>query len=438
MFEELKEGLKRSIAKLFEKESIDEIAIKEFVKELQRTLLKADVNVKLVFELTNNVKERLTKAKEVPGISLKELAIKILHEELVKLLGKGKKMTVKPREILTILLVGIQGSGKTTTAAKLAKYFQRKGFRSGLVCADTFRPGAYEQLKMLGDKIGVEVYGGNGSSIEVAKKGIRHFKERGANVIIIDTAGRHKEEKGLLKEMSELERAIEPSITLLIIDGTIGQQCYSQAEAFNKATKIGGLIITKLDGTAKGGGALAAAAATDAEVYFLSTGERIDDLEEFDPTSFVGRILGLGDIRGLLERVKRAEISVSEDLAKRVMRGKMTLEDFLIQMEEMGKMGPLDKILDLIPGLSSIPSEEFEKMEVQMKKWKAIIKAMTPEERKNYKILNASRIRRIAAGSGTMEKDVKSMLKAFERAKSMAKATKKFRLKQLLKMMDYR
>ena len=176
-----------------------------------------------------------------------------------------------------------------------------------------------------------------------------------------------------MEEMKRIEEEVKPDITFLVIDGTIGQQCFSQAEAFNKATNIGGIIVTKLDGTAKGGGTLAAAAATGAKVYFLSTGEKIDDFEEFSPTRFVGRLLGLGDIRGLIERVKRAEISISEEATKRIMSGKMTLEDFLVQIEEMGKLGPLEKILEMIPGISSIPSEEFDKMREKMRKWKAII-----------------------------------------------------------------
>ena len=436
MFEELKEGLRRAVSRLFERESLDEKALKEFIRELQRTLIKADVNVKLVFELTRRIEERIKEESKIPGVSLKESAIKILYEELVNILGEENKIKPDPKKSFTILLVGIQGSGKTTTAAKLAKYFQRRGYSTGLVCADTFRPGAFEQLKTLGDRIGVEVFGGNKtSSIEIAKEGVEYFKSKGTNVIVVDTAGRHKEEKGLLEEMRELEKEIIPDITLLVIDGTIGQQCYAQAEAFHKATKIGGIVVTKLDGTARGGGALAAAAATGARIYFISTGEKIDDLEEFSPARFVGRLLGFGDIKGLLDRIRRAEISVSKDVAKRVMRGKMTLEDFLVQMEEMGKLGPLEKILEMIPGIPGVPRDEFEKMERQMKKWRAIILSMTPEERRNYKILNASRIRRIAYGSGTQERDVKDLLQAFERAKSFMKSAKKMRLKQFMKML---
>ncbi len=439
MFEELREGLKKAVARLFEKESLDEKAVKEFIREIQRTLIKADVNVKLVFELTKKIEERIKEEGKVPGVPLRELAIKILYEELAGILGEESKIKPDPKKSFIILLVGIQGSGKTTTAAKLAKYFQRRGFSSGLVCADTFRPGAYEQLKTLGERIGVEVFGGiKGSSIEIARKGIDHFLQKGTNIIIVDTAGRHKEEKGLLEEMRKLEEAVNPNLTLLIVDGTIGQQCYAQAKAFDKATKIGGIIITKLDGTARGGGALAAAAATGAKVYFISTGEKIDDLEEFSPMRFVGRLLGFGDIKGLLERVKRAQISVSKDVARRIMGGKMTLEDFLLQIEEMGKVGPLEKILEMIPGVSGVPKEEFEKMESQMKRWKAVILSMTPEERRNYKILNASRIRRIAYGSGAQEREVKNMLQAFEKARSFMKSTKKLRLKQFMKIMPYK
>lgn len=440
MFDKIREGLVSAIRKLVEKDIIDEAAIKEFTLNIQRQLLQADVNYKIVYQLTRNVESRLLQERSKPGISLKESAIFILYDEMVKIMGEGGRITPQKNGQYTILLLGIQGSGKTTFAAKLAKYFIKRGFKTGLVCADVYRPGAYEQLKSLAERIPAEVFGDTGTNaIDIALRGKDYFASKGVDIIIIDTAGRHKEEKSLLQEMKQLESAVSPNLELLVIDGTIGQQAYAQAEAFSKATTIGGIVVTKLDGTAKGGGALTAAAATGAKILFVSTGERIDDIEEFSPTRFASRILGMGDLQTLIEKVKALEVEIDDVTAKRIASGKMTLDDFAIQLEQMGRLGPLQRVLEMLPGLPKVEDSLLNQMEANLAKWKTIIKSMTPLERRDVSIINSSRIRRIAMGSGTTEKDVKELLNKFDQMRKMMKGMKKMRLnRDLLRQLQQR
>jgi|ADKI01.1.fsa_nt_gi signal recognition particle subunit FFH/SRP54 (srp54) len=440
MLEKVREGLLSAIHRFIEKNVIDEAAIKDFIRDIQRELLQADVNFRIVYQLTKNVESKLLEERTKPGISLKESAIIILYNEMIKIMGEGEKINPEKGNSYTILLVGIQGSGKTTFAAKLAKYFTKKGYKVGLVCADVYRPGAFEQLKTLAEKIPVEIFGnGIRSAVEIASKGKEYFASKGYDIIIIDTAGRHKEEKSLLEEMKQLEKTTTPNLELLVIDGTIGQQAYTQAEAFAKSTKIGGIVVTKLDGTAKGGGALTAAAATGAKILYVSAGERIDDIEEFVPERFASRILGMGDLQALIERAKALEAEVDNVAAKRITSGKMTLDDFALQLDQMGKLGPLQRILEMLPGVPKVEETALTQMESNLKKWKVIIKSMTPLERRDTSILNASRIRRIAYGSGTTEKDVKELLNRFEQMKKMMKGMKKMRLnREIMKQLQER
>jgi len=424
MFDELREGLRSAFEKLI-KGGVDEKAIKEFILDLQRTLIKADVNARIVFEFSKKVEERLKGASQLPGISFKEMAIKVVYEEMTNILGGEYRLQLKPRNV--IMLVGIEGSGKTTFAVKLGNYLKKRGYSVGLIEADVYRPGAYEQISQLAAQVGLSVFGSKEMKdpLEIVNRGLERFRQE--SVVIIDTAGRHRNEAALMNEVKELEAKIRPTLTLLVIDGTIGQQAYYQAKAFAETVSVGGLVVTKLDGTAKGGGALAAAAATGAKVYFISTGERVDDIEEFNPKRFVGRLLGLGDLEGLLERVKSAELRITKEQTRRIASGRFTLNDLLEQIEQMEKLGPMEKIVEMLPLPVKVNSEELEKARVQMKKWKAIIQSMTEEERENPKILNASRIRRIAMGSGTTERDVKELIEAYEKGKAFIKGAKRFR-----------
>src|SRR6267143_2074465 len=319
MLDSLRSGLQSAVRKLLGSSVIDEAAIKEFVRDLQRSLIQADVNVKLVLSVTENVQKRALEEKPLAGMTRKDQLVKILYEELERFLGGDQRFQISKDKVKVIVMLGIQGSGKTTTVSKLARFYAKKGFKVGVVAADTFRPGAVTQLKTIAQQVGVDVYSDEKEkdSVKVAEAGRRFFVEGGKNLVIIDTAGRHKEEQSLLDEMTRIFSKVKPDLNLLVVDGTIGQQAFNQAAAFHKASPVGGIVVTKLDGAAKGGGALAAVGATGAKVFFIGTGERIDDLEEFSATRFVGRLLGMGDLKALLDMAKQLEGEVDE---KRVQR----------------------------------------------------------------------------------------------------------------------
>ncbi len=332
-------------------------------------------------------------------------------------------------------MLGIQGSGKTTVSAKLARWFTKHGHRVGVVGADTFRPGALTQLRMNCSKINVEVYGkeGENDAVRIVGDGIDYFRKQNIDIVIVDTAGRHKEESGLLVEMTGMYEVAKPELVLLVIDGTIGQQAFNQAKAFHSAAPIGGIAITKLDGTAKGGGVLAAVVATGAKVMFIGTGERIDDLELFSPTRFVGRLLGMGDIKALLEMAKGLELQADENQAKRVLSGKMTIEDFYAQMENVGKMG-LRNIIDNLPGLSGMVKEDqLDAIQGKLDKWRVIIQSMTIAERSDPDIVNDSRRKRIARGSGLTEHDIKDLIKQYSNSKAVMKQAKGRQMQGMLR-----
>ena len=428
--EKLGSSLYESLKKILRVSAIDETAVKELVRDLQRALLQADVNVRLVSELSKRVEERALKEKIPPGVSRREHVIKVVYEELTRFLGeKTVPLKVNPGRRNVFMLVGIQGSGKTTTAAKLARYLQKRGYKTALICADTYRPGAYAQLKQLANGMNVPVYGDESGKdpVKIALEGLRKFEKY--DVVLIDTAGRHKDEKSLIEEMKTLERTIHPDEIIMVIDGTIGQQAAVQAEAFHKATPIGSIIVAKLDGSARGGGALSAVATTGAPIKFIGTGEKIEDLETFDPPRFVSRLLGMGDLQGLIEKVREAEVKVPEKKAKALLSGKFTLADMYEQFEAMRSMGPISRILKMLPGFGyEIPGEMMDLAEEQMKKWRVIIQSMTPEERENPRIIKSSRIRRIARGSGTSEKDVKTLIQQYNRLRKLIKSFRRKRL----------
>ncbi|MCS7095563.1 MAG: signal recognition particle protein Srp54 [Candidatus Bathyarchaeota archaeon] len=428
--ERLGSALHEALRKIFKAPVVDEVAIKELVRDVQRALLQADVNVKLVLEISKRIEERAITEKIPPGISRREHVIKVLYEELTRFLGdKPALVTIEPGKRKVIMLVGIQGSGKTTAAVKLARYFQKRGLKPAIICADTYRPGAFDQLQQMASRINVPVYGSPEARdpVKIAFEGLKRFSDR--DLVIVDTAGRHKEEQELIKEMKMLEKKLNPDEIMLVIDGTIGQQALIQAKAFHEATPLGSILVTKLDGSARGGGALSAVAATGAPIKFISTGEKIDDLENFIPSRFVGRLLGMGDLETLLEKVHEAEVKVPEKKAKAMLSGKLTLTDVYEQFEAMKSMGPFKKLLKLLPGLSyNVPDEMLEMAEDKLEKWRVIIQSMTPKERADPKILTASRIRRIAHGSGTSEKDVKELIKQYF---MMRKVLKAFRRKKL-------
>jgi len=430
VLENLGSSLYESLRKILRISVVDEAAVKELVRDLQRSLLQADVNVRLVLELSKRIEERALKEKVPPGIPRREHVIKVVYEELTRFLGeKPVQLGVKIGKKNVYMLVGIQGSGKTTTAAKLARYLQKRGFKTALICTDTFRAGAFAQLQQLAKQINVPIYGDEKEKnpVKIALEGLKKFE--GYDVVLLDTAGRHKDEESLIKEMKTIEKAVQPDEVIMIIDGTIGQQATIQAEAFHKATPIGSIIVAKLDGSARGGGALSAVVATGAPIKFIGIGEKTDAIEAFDPPRFVGRLLGMGDLQSLIEKVREAEIKVPEKKAKAILSGKLTLADVYEQFEAMRSMGPINRILKMLPGFGyEIPEEKLDIAEEQVKKWRVIIQSMTPDEKETPKILNSSRIRRIAKGSGTTEKDVKTLLQQYTMLRKMMKTMRRKKL----------
>lgn len=636
--EKLGSSLTNAVRKLLNSSVVDEAAIKELIKEFQRALLQADVNVQLVLNLSKEIEQKALETKLPPGISRREHIITVIYDQLTKFLGEQpRSIRVEPGKPNVFMLVGIQGSGKcvtgdshislpcrepqpiarlflehltsceqvviledgiaiqprnlavqsyniksghietkqvdwiwklnapqelievqidekeektlvttpehpffslqhqsintiradqlqeghsilivpentpiratqilvgknqyfsndqyddvgdsvtssvssppqagivtkiqhrtshseeyvydltisghqnfiannivvhnTTSAAKLARFFQKRGFRTALVCADTFRIGAYNQLQQLADRIKVPLFGDPAETraLEIAATGVEKFRNDNFEVILLDTAGRHKDEKDLIAEMKQVADRVTPDEVILVIDATIGQQASTQATAFNESTEIGSILLTKLDSSARGGGALSAVAVTGVPIKFIGTGEDIEEIEPFNPSRFVGRLIGMGDLEGLVKKVREAENIVPEKKVKAMLRGKFTLMDMYDQMEAMSGIGPLKRVINMIPGMSyRVPDDALEVAEDKIKKWKYIIQSMTIKERENPKILNNSRIRRVARGSGTSEKEVKEVVKQYFTTRKLMRSMGKRKMPPFLRKM---
>jgi len=394
---------------------IDEKVLDEILDDLTRVLIEADVNIDLAMQLRDRVKKRVMETEIPEGIPLNNLVMRVIYDELVKMMGeKSYPLSIKLGKRNILMFVGLQGSGKTTTVAKLAYYLKKRGYRVAIVCADTYRVGAYDQLRQLAEKVNVPFYGDprEKNPVKIVKKALETFKR--VDVILIDTAGRHKEEKGLLKEMKELAKALKPDEIILVIDGMIGQRAYEQAKAFAEATPIGSIIVTKLDGSARGGGALTAAAATGAPIKFIGVGEKIEDLEPYVPQRFVARLLGIPDPEFFSRLLKEIPIS------KSVASGKITLRDLLGYYESIaGKRSIISRFKEFLR-LDSI-GEKF--IEDQIRRQLAILKSMTEEELDNPELLkNHERLERIARGSGTSIIEVRRLLHQFEKMRKLIRA----------------
>ncbi|ABK14162.1 MAG: signal recognition particle protein [Methanothrix sp.] len=429
-------SLRGALKKIASATRVDKALVDDAVRDIQRALLQADVNVKLVMSLSNRIRERALNEKPPAGMNPREHVINIVYQELINLIGRGTDIPLKKQ---TIMLVGLQGSGKTTTAAKLATYFQRRGLRTAVICADTFRAGAYDQLKALCDRQGIFFYGekGNENAPEVAKNGLEATKKY--DVRIVDTAGRHALESDLIQEMKDIHAVVNADHKLLVMDAAIGQQASEQARAFNEAVGITGVIITKLDGTAKGGGALSAVAETKTSVAFIGVGETASDLEKFEADRFISRLLGMGDIKGLIEKAQEVQIESDVDVDA-MMKGKFTLKDMYKQLEAMNKMGPLKQIMQMLPfgGIGiELSDKEYQVTKERLEAYRFIMDSMTDEELEDPKIINASRIKRIARGSGTRPELVKELLKshaAMQKAiKGMRGGMGRMNMKKLMK-----
>ena len=418
-FEKLRDGLQGAVNSLKKAVVVDRKVIREYLKQIQKTLISADVNVKMVVDLSKKVEDRALLEKPPGMLSRKENLIKITYDELVGLLGRGADPGLK--DGMKVLLVGVQGSGKTTTAAKLAAFYKKKGLNVRLICADTFRPAAYTQLKQLADEIGVPFYGETGEkdTLTIIQNGLAHFKTSG--LTIIDSEGRHKLDKGLMQQINRIYEKISPDTTLLVLDGTTGQTAGEQAQAFRQSCAIDGIIVSKLDGSAKGGGALSACSKTGSPVCFIGVGEHISDLESFDPVRFVGRLLGRGDLEGLLEKAK--EVDFDEESAKRMLSGKFTLEDVYKQIEQMQSMGSVDKLMEMLPFGAKIPKEMMSLQQEKISRFKHVMDSMTTCEKEDPSIVKKSRIDRIANGSGTDPQDVRDLLNYYKRMRKMMKGS---------------
>ncbi|MGC9205352.1 MAG: signal recognition particle receptor subunit alpha, partial [Candidatus Micrarchaeia archaeon] len=412
---DLGEGLRKAIAKLKGLTIVDAKSLKEFNKELQKALLSADVSVNLVFELTKRIEDAALHEEIPPGITQKDFIINKVYEELVNLMGSKYEPKIEPKRIL---LLGIYGSGKTTSAAKLAKFYQDRGLSSGLICCDVSRPAAYEQLETLAKQANVSFFGMKGEKDveKIIKNGLEELKSK--KVIICDSSGRSALDKELINELKRVSNSFKPDEKLLVINADTGQVASKQAKEFDEAVKITGVIITKLDGSGKGGGALSAVAAAKAKVTFIGTGEKLNALEFYDPNKFVGRLLGIPDIEGIISNVQEA-MKEADIKPEEVNIEELNFETFYTQLKAMSKMGPLKNMLGML-GVVDAPKDAIEKSEEKLRKYKSVIGSMTKEERQNEKLMHeSSRIRRVAKGSGTTEKDVRELLSDFAKMKKL-------------------
>ncbi|WP_340098013.1 signal recognition particle protein Srp54 [Salinibaculum salinum] len=429
VLDDLGSSLRGTLDNLRGKSRISEEDVDEVVKEIQRSLIQADVDIALVQELSDSIKSRALDEEPPAGTSPRDWVLRIVYEELVELVGESTEL---PLEGQTIMLAGLYGSGKTTTAAKMAWWFSKKGLRPAIIQTDTDRPGAYDQAKQMAENAEVDFYGDPDSNdpVEIAEEGLEATED--ADVRIVDTAGRDGLNRELIDQIEDIESVVNPDRNLLVLDAAMGQSAKDQASEFEEAIGINGVIITKLDGTAKGGGALAAVNETDSTIAFLGTGETVKDIERFEASGFVSRLLGMGDLEQLTERVERAMAETQEEdedwEPEDILEGQFTLKDMRKQMDAMNRMGPLDQVMDMIPGLGGglkdqLPDDAMDVTEDRMRDFDVVMDSMTEEELENPRVIGASRTKRIARGSGKPEDRIRELL---QQHKMMEKTLKQF------------
>jgi signal recognition particle subunit SRP54 len=436
VLEKLGDSLRRAVRRIVGATHVDETLVKEVVKDIQRAMIQADVNVKLVLRLTKEVERRALTEKPPAGMTAREHTVKIIYEELVDLMGETRELPMKNQRIM---MCGLYGSGKTTTIGKLAKHLQKRGLKVGLIAADVHRPAAYDQLSQIAEQIHVPIYGDRDEkkADKVLKKGLDKFDDY--EVIIIDTSGRHSLEDDLIGELKRMAKIAKPDEIVLVLDATIGQQAGPQARAFHEAVGVTGVVVSKIDGAAKGGGALSAVAETDADIMFVGTGEKLDDFERYDSARFISRMLGMGDLETLMEKAGEVlDEEKAEKIAKKMLSGKFNLKDMYDQMEALTKMGPLQKLFSMMPGMpGKLSEEQIIDTQRRLKKFKVIMNSMTSEELENPRMIKSSRVMRIAKGSGTNPKDVRELIKQYNMSRKAIKGlggNRKVR-RQLEKMM---
>ena len=423
VLEKLGDILRKGVTKISNAIFIDKKLIDEVIRDIQRALIEADVNVELVFQLSQKIR-KLALDENIKGIDKKEQLIKLIHDQLELIVGQGKQLKLGKKT--KILFLGLYGCGKTTTIGKVGFYYAKRGRKVALLGLDTQRPAAMDQLEQIAKKAKLPVFIDKKEKDPI--KIIKNYKKdlEKYDLILVDTAGRDALNKELIKEIKSIAKEIKPDYTILVIPADIGQAAKTQASEFQKALNIDGVIITRMDGTAKAGGALTACAETNAPVFFIGVGEKIHEIETFNPKSFISRLLGMGDLNALLEKVRLATSEKQQKrIEERLKEGKFTLRDLASQLESMHKMGSIDKLISMLPGIggaiNKIPKEQLKKQEEKMKHWKYAISSMTEEEIENPEILEkqTSRISRIAKGSGTTTSEIRELLKQYKMLKEM-------------------
>lgn len=427
VFEGLSNKLQETIKKLKGKGRVNEKDVKEMMRDIKLALLEADVNFKVVKDFIAKVSERSVGQDVLDSLTPGQQIIKIVHEELINLMGPGQsKVVFAPKPPTVYMMVGLQGSGKTTTTGKLANLLRKQGKKPLLVACDVYRPAAIKQLQVVGGQLDVDVFsmGNEANPVDIAKAAVEHAKLKQYDLVIIDTAGRLHIDEKLMDELINIKETVRPHEILLVVDSMTGQDAVNVSESFNEKLGVDGVILTKLDGDTRGGAALSVKTVTGKPIKFIGMGEKLSDLEPFFPDRMASRILGMGDVLSLIEKAQEAfDEKKAIEMERKMRTQSFTLEDFLDQMQQIKKMGPLNKIMGMLPGVNADALKEIDSAdsEKEMARFEAIIRSMTKKERNDPSIINGSRRKRIAAGSGTKVQDVNKVLKSFEEMRKMMK-----------------
>lgn len=427
IFEGLSDKLQNAFGKLRSKGKLTEADVKTAMREVKMALLEADVNFKVVRDFVKVVQERCVGEEVLKSLTPGQMVVKIVNEELTALMGDVQsKLTYSSQPPTVIMMVGLQGAGKTTTSGKLGGYLKKDGKSPLLVACDVYRPAAIKQLQVVGEKLDLPVFtmGDQVSPVEIAKKALEHAKSHSNDVVIIDTAGRLHVDEVLMQELKDIKTQVNPQEILLVVDSMTGQDAVNVSESFNEILGVDGVVLTKLDGDTRGGAALSIRAVTQKPIKFIGMGEKLDNLEPFYPDRMASRILGMGDVLSLIEKAESAlDLEKAKELGQKLKKNEMDFEDFLMQLEQVQNLGPLDKLLELVPGMGNLKGQigDLDSKGKEINRTKAIIQSMTLEERRNPQILNASRKKRIARGSGTSVQDVNRLIKQFNEMKKMMK-----------------